>query len=59
MIVDTENASRIIVDALGSPSGRWICSYSDLPDGLVEYHVVSRDETHFTGDGRAGSAKCA
>ena len=55
-LIDTIDHGAL-VDALGELDGRWICSYSNLPDGLDEYHVVGRDETHFMGNGKSGSAK--
>lgn len=46
-----------LVDALQEVVGAWICSYSDLPAGLEEFHVVSRGERRFIGNGKAGSTK--
>ncbi|MFW6435951.1 MAG: DNA adenine methylase [Halovenus sp.] len=35
------------VEALADVDGRWMCSYSDLPDGLAgEYYVLSRTRRH-------------
>ena len=34
------------VEALSDVDGRWMCSYSELPDGLDEYHVLSRERRH-------------
>lgn len=34
------------VDALADIEGRWMCSYSELPDGLDDYHVLSRERRH-------------
>lgn len=57
-LIDTIEHSAL-VDALGDLEGRWICSYSELPDGMDEFHVVGRDENHFIGNGKSGSTTSA
>ena len=37
---------RRFVEALADVDGRWMCSYSELPDGLDDYHVLSRERRH-------------
>jgi len=34
------------VDALAAVDGYWMCSYSELPEGLEEYHVLARQRRH-------------
>lgn len=48
---------RVRPTPLGELDGRWLCSYSDLPDGLDEYNVVGRDETQPMGNGRGRSTR--
>jgi DNA adenine methylase len=57
-LIDTIDHGAL-VDGLGELEGHWICSYSELPDGLDEYHVVGHDENHFMGNGKTESAKSA
>jgi DNA adenine methylase len=57
-LIDTID-HEALVDGLGNLEGRWICSYSELPDGLEEYHVIGRDENHFIGNGASGSTTSA
>lgn len=35
-----------LVDALADVEGRWMLSYSELPEGLDEYHVIARERRH-------------
>jgi DNA adenine methylase len=53
--VDDINHTEL-VDALGDVEGKWICSYSELPDGMDEFNVSGRDD-HFFINSKNGSTK--
>lgn len=44
------------VDTLDTLEGKWLVSYTELPAGLDEYHVVGKDENHYIGSGKQGRA---
>jgi DNA adenine methylase len=46
-------------DALRRIEGDWICSYTDLPPGLDEYHVVLRETWHHMAQGHGSGGKTA
>lgn len=48
-----------LVEALDGLEARWVCSYEDLPDGLADHHVVSRDGSFTINAGRGGTSKDA
>lgn len=62
--VDQEDYYRVqtvdhaeLVDTLPELEGEWVCSYSDLPEGMEEFTVVSKDDRHFMGNGVTGATK--
>jgi DNA adenine methylase len=48
-----------LVTALGELDGRFVLSYSDLPESLAveDYHLVERGSKNFMNSGKQGSAK--
>ncbi|WP_435143812.1 DNA adenine methylase [Halobaculum sp. P14] len=49
--IDHERFAETLADL----DGNWLCSYEDLPAGLQDFPVLSRDERFFINNGKTGS----